>query len=160
MKTRIKINDDGSLTPSPNQRAYLVKFVGKDFVGEPDERSNVEKIKFIEGAITPYFYYQHLKGVYQNFKEARNGLKWACNWTGFEIDEKGEQREVTKSMSDIYSSKTRTQWFIDMAEQYFRENGYRFPDSEHYRAWEKMAPDKGAVYPPLQELVDKYNSEV
>lgn len=157
MKLHIKI-EKGNLITTLHQQNYLEKYEGKMFVGEVDERSSDSKVKFIEGAIVPYFFYQHLKGVYKDFKDARTGLKWACNWTKSVVDDKGNSREETKSMADIYSSSKRTQWFIDSSERYFMDNGYLFPDSEHYTKWSESGVLVGEIYPPLQELIDKYNN--
>ena len=156
MKHHIKILKDGSLEASPNQKAFLVKHFGKNFVGEPDDRASDEKRRFIEGAIKPYFFYQHLPGVYKDFREAREGLKWACDYTKFEVDHRGMRREVTRSMNDIYASTKKCVWFIDQCDVYFKENGYRFPDPDHFKEWENSSPLAGAVYPPLQKLLTAY----
>lgn len=150
---------DGSIQHTPNQMAYFAKHYDKgvlDVISEVDERANVEKIRFIEGAIKQYFFYQHLPGVYKDFKDARTGLKWATEHTTFEMDEKGNSKEVTRSMADIYANNKRTQAFIDKCEEYFRENGYKFPDSEHFGKWRDTAPSPSEVYPPVEELKAKY----
>jgi|APSaa5957512535_1039671.scaffolds.fasta_scaffold25427_4 hypothetical protein len=157
MKTRTKISPNGIPELTENQRIYLKdKHAGKPAYLTIDERSNSEKIGFIEGAIDRFFFYQHLPGVYENFKDARGGLKWACNHTKWELDDKGNKREVTRSMSEIYANKTRTQNFIDRCEESFRENGYLFPDSEHYKAWRDSGIGVDEVYPPLLKLKEKY----
>lgn len=156
MKLHVPINKDGELLTTPNQKAHLAKSAGKDALIEIDERTTDEKQRFIEGSIVPYFYYQHLKGVYKDFKDARSGLKWATNHTTFELDQTGKQKEVTRSMSEIYASNKRAQDFIDRCESYFMENGYEFPDSSHFNDWKDRSPLKDEVYPPLQRLVEKY----
>ena len=62
-------------------------------------------------------------------------------------------------MSEIYANNKRTQNFIDKCEEYFRENGYLFPDSEHFNKWIESTPPANEMYPPIEELRSKYLEE-
>ena len=157
MKTRTKISPNGIPELIENQRIYLKdKHAGKNAYITIDERANSEKIGFIEGAIKQYFFYQHLPGVYKDYSDARNGLKWATNSTKWELDDRGNRKEVTVSMADIYENKTKTQSFIDKCQDSFMQNGYEFPDSEHFKAWRDSGVGVDEVYPPLLRLKEKY----
>ena len=159
MKLKQTITSNGEIHFTDHQRAYLKKNVGKQVFITIDQRSTVEKQQFIEGAIVPYFFYQHEIGVFKDFSNARYSLKKIANHTEFQINEKGEQEESVKSMSDIYESNTKTAEFIDKIQDYFLSNGYLFPESSHHKEWRDTNVDKGAnEYPPLQELVRKYKS--
>lgn len=156
MKLRMYITERGDLVNKPIQKQYLAKFHGKHAFVEVDMRTSVEKQRFIEGAIVKYFFYQHLPGVYKDYRDARNGLKWAVGHTTWELDANGEKREVTRSMSEIYASNRKSQQFIDKCNTYFMQNGYEFPDSDHYNEWENSGPKREEEYPPLDNLKKLY----
>jgi len=156
MKLRGKINEDGSVHLTDNQRVYLMKNAGKYVTIEIDQRTNVEKIRFIEGAITPYYFYQHNIGVFRDFRDARHSLKKIAGIMSWFYNAEGKREDVVDSMTKVYSSKKKTQAFIDFCQKYFGENGYEFPDSAAYLKWVESAPPPGAVYPPLQKLIDEY----
>ena len=156
MQLHSQITKDGEIPLTANQKAYLQKKVGKRVNIEVDERTNEEKLRFIEGAITPYYFYQHNVGVFKNFRDARLSLKSLFNM-GWYINPEGKQETVIESMSKIYASKVKTQKFIDNCQRMFDENGYEFPDSEKYCAWRDSAPPPNAIYPPLEKLINKYN---
>lgn len=155
MELHSTITAEGEIPLTIHQREYLKKKSGKRVKIVVDERANTEKIKFIEGAITPYYFYQHNIGVFNDFRDARYSLKKLFN-LGWYINPEGEQEEVIEGMAKIYSNKTKTQKFIDSCQRMFEQNGYEFPDSENYNKWVDSAPAAEAVYPPLQLLIDRY----
>lgn len=159
MQLHSTITSEGEIPLTANQKAYLQKKVGKRVNIEVDERTNEEKQRFIEGAITPYYFYQHNVGVFKNFRDARLSLKSLFNM-GWYINPEGKQETVIESMSKIYASKVKTQKFIDNCQRMFEENGYEFPDSEIYNKWKDSAPPPGAVYPPLQLLIERYKQQL
>jgi len=157
MKLRADITNKGEIALTANQRAYLANNAGKRVIIAIDQRTNIEKQQFIEGAIVPYYFYQHNIGVFRDFSDARNSLKEICGMLRYYVNAKGDQRTDLDSMSEIYANNSRTKDFIDQSEIYFMENGYEFPDCEDYKKWRDSVPGADEVYPPLKRLIDKYN---
>ena len=161
-KIRQTINPDGTITFSEHQTAYLQKNAGKQCFITLDLRSSVEKQRFFEGAVVPFFYYQHNVGVFESFADARYVLKKIANHTEFRINEKGKQEEVVRSMSEIYESNTKTVEFLDKVQDYFIKNAYDFPDSSHYNDWRDTLTSerKNEIYPPLAILIEEYRKQI
>lgn len=159
MKLKILITKDGELAPTLNQKTYLQKHVNKNFIGNVDERTTVEKQKFVEGAIVPYYFYQ-MPNVFNNFADARYSLKILADHTEFRINPRGKREMVVKSMADIYESNPKTTAFIDKVQDYFFKNGFLFPDSQHFREWDDTSTSKDDIYSPLQSLINDYNKQI
>ena len=157
MEIYSQITKEGNLPLTPNQKVYLSKKAGKRVKIVIDERSNIEKIRFIEGAIQKYYFFQHNVGVFKDFRDARLSLKKLFN-LGWYINPEGKQEEVIESMSKIYASKTKTQKFIDSCQIMFEQNGYEFPDSHDYNRWSDTAVEPDAIYPPLKDLIARYKT--
>ena len=157
MKIRATISNSGEIILSENQTAYLQKNAGKQIYCSIDERTNTEKVAFFE-IIVKYFFYQHNIGVFRDFSDARYSLKKMIGHTEFKINPNGELEETVRSMSEIYESNTKTTQAIEKCDEYFRENGFQFPDSEHFKNFKDTNVDKGASeYPPIISLIEKYN---
>lgn len=119
-----------------------------------DARSAGELVRFIEGAIIPYFFYQS-GDAFSDFGEAREAMKLEFNAV-YVKDLRGDMQAVGGSMADLYKSKKRTQEFVDRVQSYFLRNGYEFPDSKDYVRWLSSAPLPDQIYPPLAALVAEH----
>ncbi len=160
MRLKCQISSEGNLILTDNQQAYLKKHAGKQCFVYPDERSTTEKIAFLEGPVAKFFYLQHRPGAYGDLKDVRYTFKEIAHHTEFRINEKGQQIEVPRSMSEIYESNTKTAEFIEKIQDYFLRNAYDFPDSSHWKDWRDTGgPDKGE-YPPLIELKKEYDKQI
>ncbi len=158
MKLRTTISSKGELHFTVNQTAFLQKHIGKQVFVQIDERTTVEKQRFIEGAIVPYYYYQ-MPNVFNNFADARYSLKILADHTEYRINPRGKSEVVVKSMAEIYQSNPKTVEFIDKVQDYFMRNGYVFPDSSHWKNWSDTA-DKDEIYPPLMEIKNEHANQV
>lgn len=127
-----------------NEGAYLIIQV--------DDEPTAQMRRFMEGAIVPYYFYQNPKSGWTNFKECREALKLAHNFT-FVNDREGKSQRTALSTS---MTKEKFKEFLGRIERDFQENGFEFPDSEAYRAWTDSAPGVGEVYPPLEALKQRY----
>ncbi len=159
MKIRQTITNNGDIIFTEHQTAYLKKNAGKQVIVQIDERTTVEKQKFVEGAIIPYYFLQML-GVFENYADARYSLKILVSHTEYRINPKGKSEMVVKSMADIYESNPKTVAFIDKVHDYFFKNGFLFPDNEHFKNWDDTLTDKNEVYPPLLELKTEYLKQI
>lgn len=161
-KIRAQISNNGDLILSEPKRAYLAKHANKQCFISVDMRTSVEKQKFFEGAVVPVFFYSHCIGVFKDFSDARHSLKKIARHTKFQINEKGKQEEIVRSMSEIYESNTKTVEFLDNVQDYFIKNGYDFPSSSHYNDWQDTLTSarKDEIYPPLATLIAEYKSQV
>ena len=132
---------------------WALKYQGKYLKLELDEPISGNKRRFFEGAVVPYFFYQHSIGVFEDFKDARECLKREFNpvfvkrFNG-SIETQGGS---TSGKSDKWFAA-----FLEKIQDRFMREGYEFPDSEDYKKWEDSAPDPGEIYPPLKRLVDDY----
>ena len=155
MNTKVFIQKDGSIQLSRIQRNALQKDAGKMADIVIDRRANAKKIGFFEGPITQYFFYQHEKGVFDNFREAREALKLELN-PKYIKNVKGKSVITAGSLEKVYESNRATTVLLEKAQDFFMQNGYIFPDSEDYKKWRDSAPGPDEVYPPLQKLADKW----
>jgi len=156
MRLRSHIQKDGTIPLTDNQRMYLQKRAGSSVFIEIDRRTTAEKQGFLEGAIVPFFFYQHMRGVFRDFGDARYSLKKLFNVKKY-INADGKTEIVADSMKLIYDSNTKTQEYINKCQEYFMQNGYQFPDSEDYKKWLMGDPTREQIYPPLHRLIEKYN---
>lgn len=158
MKLHSKITKDGKVPLTPMQQDWLKKHAGKNISIALDERSSIEMIKFFEGAVVPYFFYQ--SGMaFETFKDARNTLKLEFNPEKV-LKLNGEWSVSAKSMSEVYQNKERFRLLLDKIQKYFAENEYEFPDSEDFKKWRDSAPLPEEIYPPLKLLIDNHASYI
>ncbi len=160
-KIRTQIKEGGTLEFTDNQTAFLQKHIGSQVFVQIDERTTVEKQRFIEGAIIKFYFYQ-MPNVFNNFADARYSLKVLADHTEYRINPKGKREMVVKSMAEIYQSNPKTVVFIDKVHDYFLKNGFLFPDNENFKSWDDTltSKDKDQIYPPLQELKNEYLKQV
>ena len=160
MKIHSIIQKDGTIPLSENQQAFFQKNAGKRVNIEIDERSTLEKQRFIEGAIVKYWFYQHMPGVFENFEQARDSLKTGVHHVTWTYDHHGKKITKLRSMSEVYANNRKAADFIDKCNRLFMEQGYEFPDPDAFKEWEASGPPPGAVYPPLIDLMARYKQEV
>ena len=151
MKTHTKINQDGSITLTATQKSVLIKHVGKDALLEIDESQNRELRAFFE-VIVQYFFYQHPKAGWADFRDCRECIKVEFNPV-YITDKEGNSITVGGSTG---GSKKKLQVIIDKLQYYFMENGLEFPDSISYCQWRDSGIGVDEVYPPLLKLKEKY----
>lgn len=154
-------NKNGELVYGPKAERLLREVAkrnpGKIFKTELDDRPTLEMIRFFH-IVVLYFLYQHEPGVFQNFDEARESIKLQYN-PKTAINEEGERVVVGGSMTDVFKSKRKTHAMLERVERGFMENGYEYPDSEAFHEWLLTIPGPEEVYPPLQRLIDRFNSK-
>lgn len=127
---------------------------GKKIRIEPQEPPTYNLRKFFEGPVTQYFFYQHKKGIFENFREAREALKlelypvWVKDLNGNRL-----------KMGGSTAGRNKEWWmvFLEKAQDLFMTCGYEFPNSEDYKKWIESAPDINEVYQPLQRLIETHN---
>ncbi len=126
---------------------------GKKIRIEPQELPSYSVRKFFEAAVVPYFFYQHNKGVFDNFKEAREALKvelypvWIKDISGNRLKVGGSTAGKNKEWWNV---------FLEKAADLFMSYGYEFPDSAAYKKWIESSPMINEIYPPLQRLIEAY----
>lgn len=144
---------------------WLAKNPKKYIRISPEEPPTYSLRKFFEGAVVPYYFYQHNIGVYRDFRDARESLKLEFNpiWI---INSKGERQQIGGSTLDKNKDwwnnefdKNKPQGFLKKIETYFLQNGYEFPDSETYKKWYESAPFPDEIFPSLKRLIELYKKQ-
>lgn len=133
---------------------------GKELRVEPDNEDVDQMQKFFSGPVCRYFFYQHERGVFQNFAEVRETLKLEANPKrvyNLKTRRYDTQGGSTQGHSKRWWQNSKETGFLDKVQRMFQQNGYEFPDSEDYKDWLKRAPAADEVYPPLQRLIEIYN---
>jgi len=151
----------GSFTfgsPASQERAkkWLRSHEGRKVRIEDELPISGQMRRFFEGAVVPYFAYQHFvptpDGGWRRmgFREARGALKLEFN-PEYVTKLDGSRETVAGSTK---MSKAKMEKMLERIAAWFHENGYDFPDSEDYKKWRDSAPAVGEVYPPLQVIID------
>lgn len=153
----MQINQDGSLSYGTERNEILIKERLKEWSGmyvkcEVDTRETIEKRRFFEGAVTPYWFYQNPKSGWKTLAEARDNLK--LRWNGKDTFE-ANGKAIRIPLSTKISNKRFAEMLMVM-ERDWTEEGYEWPDSEAYNAWMLTFPPPGAEFPAVQRLKDKY----
>ena len=137
---------------------WTVKNDKKRVILTLDEPSGTQLQRFFSGAVTPYYAYQQFvfhkkkaEWVRFSFYDAREALKLEFNAV-YKLTRSGEMERVGGSTKLL--NKTQFRAFLDKIEDWFRENGYLFPNCEDHKKWTKSAPMVGEVYPPLKKLIE------
>lgn len=157
MRPIIAQSIDGRLSIGEIQKAQLNDWLRSNprkYVRiEPQEPPTYNVRKFFEGAVTPYFFYQHNPGIFRDFRDARESLKLEFNpvWI---VNAKGDRQMIGGSTQ----GRSKEWWFtfLGRVQDYFMQNGYEFPDSEEYKKWVASAPLVDELFPPLERLVEAY----
>lgn len=147
--------DFGTQVNKEKARQFFVKNAGKTVRIESVDRPSLNKRKFFEGAIVPYWFYQHPHSGWKDYSEARENLKLGCN-VQYIHSRAGDLVPIPGSTK---MNKERFDEFLEKVTDTFIQNGLEFPDSEHYKAWIESVPDVGDEFPPLKALRDTYLSE-
>lgn len=132
-------------------RANQDKFVNIEL----EEPPVFSLVKFFEGPVVQYYFYQHgLVVPLRNFRDAREALKLKFNPIEIIADD-GSKKIVAGSLSGKGSKFYNS--FLEIIEKYFKEKGYEFPDSKEYNDWIKTAPGASEIFIPVTYLVEAYN---
>lgn len=157
MEFRMQILPDGNLSFGTERTDYLMREKLKQWSGRyvncsVDVRETIEKRRFFEGAVVPYWFYQNPKSGWRTLAEARDNLKlrWNARDT-FMADGSPVRIPISSKMSN----KRFADMLLNMQHDW-DEEGYQWPDPDAYKEWEHTYPPVGAVYPPVQRLKDSY----
>lgn len=122
-----------------------------------DEPTSTQLRRFYEGAVCPYFAYQHLlvdekRQCWRRmgFPEAREALKLEFN--PIYIKSIKGSRETVGGTTTAFN-KEEFREYVEKILSWFEQNGYEKPDSEEYKKWVSSAPMLGEVYPPLERII-------
>lgn len=125
---------------------------------EKEEISLTKHQRFFSGAVAKYFFYQHEKGVFQNFAEAREALKLYGNPIRA-YDLKTKKWIISAGTTTGKTVKWWDEKFLPRLEYIFNQSGYLYPDSTEYNDWAKRGPAKNEIFPPLLMLIEQYNKK-
>lgn len=132
---------------------WLKENPGMKIMITPADEPSGQIRRFFEGAVVPYFALQHeIDGQFLTLAEARKMLRREFNP---EYVKRLDGKVETTAGSTTELNKAAFQKFIDDIIEYMDENGYATPDSEDFKRWEKSAPEAGAIYPPLAQLIHR-----
>lgn len=153
----MQIQNDGSLSYGTERNEFFTKeklkqFAGRYVICQVDTRETIEKRRFFEGAVTPYWFYQNPRSGWKTLAEARDNLKlrWNARDT-FTADGSPVRIPISSKMSN----KRFGEMLLTMQHDW-DEEGYTWPDPDAYKEWELRFPPPGAIYPPVQTLKAKY----
>lgn len=153
------IQKDGGLWFGKDERMkerfhrWLKENPGMKIMITPADEPSGQIRRFFEGALLPYFALQHqIDGQFLTLAEARKMLKREFNP---EYVRRLDGKVETSAGSTTGLNKAGFQKFVDDIIEYMDENGYKTPDSEDFKKWEKSAPMKGEIYPPLAQLINR-----
>jgi hypothetical protein len=135
-----QLTKDGGLNfRSPYARSRFKQFatehVGSEIKLRANDETSREMRGFFEGAVVPYFFYQHFDQgiqIYENEDAAREALKLEFNpmWI---LDMKGQR--IKSAGSTIELNKQEFREFVAKIIQWMEQQGYEIPDSEDYKRW-------------------------
>ena len=118
-----------------------------------DEEISYDMRKFFEGAVAPYFFFQS-EVAYNSIKEGRDALKKEFGKKIYQKDIHGKTEIVAISTAEY--NKPDMQKLLDNITDYFRENGFIYPDSPDFKKWRDSSPLIGEIYPPLKLLISSW----
>lgn len=134
-----------------NLRRWLIKNAGTKMLLTPDDEPSSSLRRFFEGPIVEYFRYQHrIDGKFLDAVEARKMLRREFNPEYVKRLDGGVETQAG-SLAELNSTAFKK--FVDSILEYMEENGYMLPDSQDFKRWERSAPLKGEIYPPLAQLI-------
>lgn len=157
MRPIIAVARDGGMEMGELSKALLHDWIranpGRKIRIECQEPPSYSMRKFFEGAVVQYFFYQHNRGAFRDFRDSRESLKLEFNPTWI-INAAGRRQMIGGSTA----GKSKDWWvaFLDRIQDYFMQSGYEFPDSEEYKKWVRSAPLVDEIFPPLRRLIALY----
>lgn len=143
-------------TSKEKAKEFFAKNEGKVVRIIDTDKPSLNKRKFFEGAVVPYWFYQHPHAGWEDFSEARENIK-----LGFNV------RYIRSRAGDLYAipgntgkmNREQFDQFLEKVSDGFMQNGLLFPDSDEYKAWVDSSPMVGEEYPPLLQLKEQYERE-
>lgn len=147
--------DFGTTVNKEKAREFFKRKNGKTIRIECVDRPSLNKRRFFEGAVVPFWFYQHPLSGWVDREEARENLKLGYN-NKYIHTRTGELIAVPSSLS---MTKDRFDVFMEKVQDGFMQNGLLYPDSEDYKKWLDGGPLVGEEYPPLEDLKETYEKE-
>lgn len=160
MAIRTRVRESQIIFSSETARMnFFARANGKDVLLTIDERPSQEIRAYFEGCVVPAFYYWHPSSGWSTFSDAREVLKLQFLQSREIRTLDGKLITQTQSLADVGNERFKE--FVTNVTEWMIENGMPAAvlDSESYKLWRDLAQKPGAVYPPLQRLMDDYESQ-